>query len=148
MLQIHVLRANVQEVKDKLSVKNFSQLHLVDEAISLDDDRKKLQLQFDNNQSLVNATSKEIGALMAKGDKAAAEQKKQLVAELKATLQPISESLTAVENKLHQTLVQLPNLPSSLVPKGVSAEDNEIVKEVGEKPVLYASAIPHWDLIK
>lgn len=148
MLQIHVLRANTQEVKDKLSVKNFSQLHLVDEAIALDDERKKLQLQFDNNQSLVNATSKEIGALMAKGDKEAAEQKKQLVAELKATLQPISDALGVTEQKLQQTLVQLPNLPAAIVPIGVAAEDNEIVKEVGVKPSLYAGAAPHWDLIK
>lgn len=148
MLQIHVLRAHTQEVKEKLSVKNFTHLHLVDEAITLDDERKKLQLQFDNTQSLINASSKEIGALMAKGDKETAEQKKQVVADLKSTLQPINDALNETEQKLHQTLVQLPNIPAPIVPKGVGADDNEIVKEAGVIPILYHGATPHWDLIK
>ena len=148
MLQIHVLRANTQEVKDRLSVKNFTALQLVDEAVALDDDRKKFQLQFDNTQSLINATSKEIGALMAKGDKETAEQKKQAVADLKATLQPINDALNETEQKLYQVLVQLPNIPASIVPKGVGADDNENVKEAGVIPPLYEGAVPHWDLIK
>ena len=148
MLQIHVLRANTQEVKDRLSVKNFTALQLVDEAVALDDDRKKFQLQFDNTQSLINATSKEIGALMAKGDKETAEQKKQAVADLKATLQPINDALNETEQKLYQVLVQLPNIPASIVPKGVGADDNENLKEAGVIPPLYEGAVPHWDLIK
>lgn len=148
MLQVNVIRQNLQDVKERLAVKNFKTPELVDRVIDLDDLRKKLQLEFDTTQSLVNSTSKEIGALMAKGDKESAEQKKKEVASLKEKLQPISEQLSATETELQQTLVQLPNLPSTLVPNGDGAADNEIVKEGGEKPLLHEGAVPHWDLIK
>ncbi|MBK7097197.1 MAG: serine--tRNA ligase [Sphingobacteriales bacterium] len=148
MLQIQVLRQNVEEVKARLAVKNFKIPELVDEVIALDDQRKKLQLNYDNTQASVNSASKEIGMLMGKGEKEAAEAKKKEVAELKTKLQPITDQLNATEIKLQEILVQIPNLPSPLVPKGTSAEDNEVVRSGGEKPQLHAGAVPHWDLIK
>lgn len=147
MLQLNVLRQNVQEVKERLIIKNFKNPELVDNIIALDDQRKKLQLEFDTTQALVNSASKEIGGLMAKGEKDAAETKKKEVAALKNNLQPINEQLADTETKLQQSLVQLPNLPSALVPKGSSPADNEVVRTGGDKPVLYAEAKPHWDII-
>lgn len=148
MLQIQVLRQNPTAVKEKLTIKNYTDLSLIDTIIALDDERKKTQLEFDNNQAIVNITSKAIGGLMAKGQKEEAEAKKQKVATLKATLQPISEKLTAVEKQLHDELVKLPNLPSDLVPAGKTPEDNEVVREGGVKPTLPSGSVPHWDLIK
>lgn len=148
MLQVNVIRQNVQEVKDRLLVKNFKNPELVDKIIELDDRRKKLQLEFDTTQASVNSASKEIGGLMAKGEKGAAETKKKEVAELKARLQPVSEELAGTEAALQEVLVLLPNLPSALVPTGHSAEDNEVVREGGVKPILHDGAKPHWDLIR
>ncbi|MFV0606211.1 MAG: serine--tRNA ligase [Niabella sp.] len=148
MLQLQVLRQNIEEAKERLAVKNFKNPEIVDEVIALDDQRKKLQLEFDTTQSQINSASKEIGKLMATGDKETADVRKKEVADLKATLQPVSEQLMATENKLAETLVMLPNLPSPLVPIGTTAADNEIVKEGGVKPALHTGAVPHWDLIK
>src|SRR5687767_10136359 len=148
MLQLQVIRQNPQAVKDRLGVKNFTELSLVDEIIALDDQRKKLQLDFDNNQSKVNRVSKEIGQLMAKGQNKEAETKKQEVAALKLTLQPITGTLNQVEKQLHDVLVRLPNLPSENVPPGKTPADNVVVREGGNKPVLPANAVPHWDLVK
>lgn len=148
MLQLQVLRQNPQEVKERLSIKHFSEAQLVDAIILLDDERKRLQLEFDNNQAKVNSTSKEIGGLMAKGQKEEAEAKKQEVAALKSSLQPISEKLAAVEKQLHDELILLPNLPSVLVPLGKTPAENVVVREGGIKPLLEAGAVPHWDLIR
>ncbi|MGJ7032054.1 serine--tRNA ligase [Niabella hirudinis] len=148
MLQLQVLRQDTEAVKKRLAVKNFKEPGLVDEIISLDDLRKKSQLEFDTTQSLVNSASKEIGQLMAKGEKEAAEAKKAEVAAAKQKLQPISEELARAEKELQEKLVLLPNLPSPLVPPGNSPEDNEVVRENGRKPALNADALPHWDLIK
>src|SRR4029077_15751894 len=104
--------------------------------LALDDKRKKLQLEFDTNQAKVNSASKEIGQLMAKGNKEEAEAKKQEVASLKSTLQPITENLAAVEKKLHDELVKLPNLPSDKVPPGRTPAENLVIREGGTKPVL------------
>ncbi|MBL7746278.1 MAG: serine--tRNA ligase [Chitinophagaceae bacterium] len=148
MLQLQVLKQNPQEVKDRLAIKHFWEPQLVDAIIALDDERKKLQLDFDNNQAKVNSTSKEIGMLMAKGQKEEAEAKKLEVSGLKSTLQPITERLAVVEKQLQEELVKLPNLPAALVPVGKTPADNVVVREGGVKPQLPAGAVPHWDLIK
>ncbi len=148
MLQVQVLRQDIQKVKDKLAIKNFGSIELVDTIISLDDERKRLQLDLDNNQSKLNSASKEIGGLMAKGLKEEAEGKKLEVALIKSSIQPLSEKLAQVEKQLHDELVKLPNLPSDLVPKGKTPADNEVVREGGVKSTLPAGSVPHWDLIK
>jgi seryl-tRNA synthetase len=148
MLQVHVLRNNPAEVKKRLAVKQFKQLDLVDLIVSLDDDRKRLQNEFDQTQAKVNAASKEIGKWMAQGNKEAAEATKTDVAAWKATLEPLKEQMIRVEADLLANLVLLPNLPHELVPEGKTPEENVVVREGGQKPALYASAVPHWDLIK
>ena len=148
MLQVHVLRNNPAEVKKRLAVKQFKQLDLVDLIVSLDDDRKRLQNEFDNTQAKVNAASKEIGKLMAQGNKEAAEATKTDVAGWKATLEPLKDQMAKVEVDLLANLVLLPNLPYKEVPEGKTPEENVIVREEGQKPTLYAGAVPHWDLIK
>jgi len=130
-----------------LAIKNFPQTDLVDEIIALDDQRKKLQLEFDNTQSKINSASKEIGMLMAKGQKSDAEARKAEVAALKTSLQPITEKLGETEKQLQEELVKVPNLPSKNVPAGQTAEDNIVVREGGVKPQLPAGSLPHWDLI-
>ena len=148
MLQLQVLRQDPNAVKARLSIKNFKEIGLVDDVISLDDQRKKLQLEFDTTQAKVNASSKEIGQLMAKGQKEDAEKMKAEVATLKSTLQPVSEQLSETEKQLQDLLIRLPNLPSERVPAGTTPADNVVLKEAGEKPVLPQGATPHWDLIR
>ncbi|MEO8712283.1 MAG: serine--tRNA ligase [Parafilimonas sp.] len=148
MLQVNVLRNDPQFVKERLGVKNFKQVELVDEIIALDDERKKLQAEFDLLQSKINASSKNIGKLIAAGNKEEAEQLKTSVAEWKTKLDPIKRKGSETENMLAEALVLLPNLPSENVPKGISAEDNETVKEGGSNPSLIENALPHWELTK
>ena len=148
MLQVSYLRENTDLAKQRLGVKHFPQLGLVDTVIALDDERKALQAGFDDLQSKVNAASKEIGALMAKGEKDKAEAIKQEVAGWKAQLDPLKTKMTEVEASLQQTIVQLPNLPHPLVPIGKTPEENEVVRTGGVIPKLVDGAKAHWDLIK
>lgn len=148
MLQINYIRQNTELVKKGLAKKFFNNPSLVDEILSLDEQRKKLQTAFDETQAKVNSTSKEIGMLMAKGQKEDAEARKSEVATLKTSLEPISQQLSAIEKQVHDALIQLPNLPSEQVPEGRTPEENQNIKEGGSKPQLQASAVPHWDLAK
>ena len=148
MLQLQILRQNPAEVKERLSIKKFTELNLVDEIIALDDERKNLTFQFDETKAKINAASKEIGMLMSKGQKEEAETKKKDVESFKSQLNPVQEKLDAVEKQLNELLVKLPNLPSQKVPKGKTPEDNEVVRTGGTKPNLYAGAVPHWELAK
>jgi seryl-tRNA synthetase len=155
MLQVAFIRQNVDFVKERLSVRNFSETSLVDTIVSLDDQRKKLQTESETTQSQINALSKEIGQLMGKakkdGDKeleALAEAKKAEVATLKEAQAPIAAQLAAVEEELNSTLIRLPNLPAAAVPRGKTPEDNVNIREVGNKPQLPTGALAHWDLAK
>jgi len=148
MLQLALLRQQPGEVKARLAVKNFKDVQLVDEIISLDDTRKKLTFEFDETKAQINTASKEIGQLKSKGNNDEAEARKKEVESLKTKLGPIQKELEEIEKKLADTLVLLPNLPSPQVPKGRTPEDNEVVRTGGSKPELYAGAVPHWDLAK
>jgi seryl-tRNA synthetase len=66
----------------------------------------------------------------------------------KTAVQQLNEQLSVAEKKLQDELVKLPNLPHSSVPKGKTPEENVVVREAGNKPTLYAGAVPHWELIK
>ena len=148
MLQVAFIRNNPALVKERLLIRNFKELDLVDTIVLLDDERKKLQFEFDETQSKINAASKEIGQFMAKGEKAEAEKRKEDVATLKTSLQPITVKLSEIEKTLHDEIIKLPNLPHTSVPVGKTPEDNVVVREGGTKPELFNGAVPHWDLAK
>ena len=148
MLQVPFIRQNKALVLERLALKNFKEPELVEEILALDDKRKKLTLEYDETQAKVNAASKEIGKLMAQGQKEAAETRKAEVASLKEKLQPANEELIATEKALHDVLVKLPNLPAASVPPGKTPEENVEIRKGGTVPVLHAGAVPHWDLAK
>ncbi|OYW82119.1 MAG: serine--tRNA ligase [Sphingobacteriia bacterium 28-36-52] len=146
MLQVSVLKADPEKVKKQLAKKHFKQPELVDAIIQTDDERKKIQAAFDDTQAKVNAVSKEIGQLMAKGNKEGAEDIKQNVANWKQTLEPLKEKMAQLEKELADQLVQLPNLPADMVPEGKTPEENEVVRTGGSMPTLAEGSVPHWDL--
>jgi seryl-tRNA synthetase len=148
MLQISFIRQQVQLVKEKLSVKHFGDLSLVDRVVELDEQVRKLKVETETLQAEMNASSKEIGMLMGKGEKELAEQKRQQVSLHKVNIQQLNEQLAIAEKTLQDEIVKLPNLPHASVPKGKTPEENEVVKEGGIKPILPATAVPHWELIK
>jgi len=148
MLQISYIRQHTALVKEKLAVKNFADISMVDKLLETDEQVRKLKTETETLQASINAASKEIGMLMGKGEKEAAENKKQEVALRKSSLQNLTQELADAEKSLFDNLVLLPNLPHISVPKGKTPEENEVVREGGTKPTLHAAAVPHWELIK
>lgn len=135
-------------VKERLGIRNFSDLSIIDKLLETDEQVRKLKTETEALQAGINTASKEIGMLMGKGEKDAAENKKQEVSQHKGALQNLTQQLSEAEKNLHDDLILLPNLPHASVPKGKTPEENEVVREGGKKPTLSASAVPHWDLIK
>ena len=76
MLQISYIRENKDLVINGLKKRNFKELELVEEAISLDENRRLVQTKLDNALAESNKLSKEIGTLMREGKKQEAEQAK------------------------------------------------------------------------
>ncbi|MBD2714675.1 serine--tRNA ligase [Microvirga sp. STR05] len=149
MLQVSVLKEHTEAVLAGLAKRNYKTAEADVQAIlALDQRRKDLQTSHDSAQAEANELARQIGGLMKAGNKAEAEALKARTAELKQHTKAHTEELVEVEKELQQALYKLPNLPHTSVPAGFSADDNEVVREVGSKPELYAAAKPHWDLIE
>lgn len=147
MLQLGFIRSNREKVLEGLKKKNFQDLDMIDKIIASDDLRKNLQFKTEELLAQRNAASKAIGALMAQGKHEEVEAKKAEVSAIKETIDNFALQLAEVEALVDGMLVRLPNLPHERVPAGKSAEDNTVVRQHGEIPVLHAGAVPHWDLI-
>lgn len=148
MLEIAVIRNNAEMVKQRLAVKNFKDIALVDEAVVVDEKRRNIQTQLDDNLAQQNVIAKQIGDLFKQGKRDEADQLKGETAKLKEQSKLLEEGLSKVEDDLKNILVVLPNLPNSSVPLGKTPEENEVVKQVGEIPKLHEGALPHWDIAK
>ncbi|MCK7559114.1 hypothetical protein MKQ70_30725 [Chitinophaga sedimenti] len=103
MLQVQFIRQHKELVLERLTLKNFKDLGVVDEVLTLDDKRKKLTQEYDDTQSRVKSSSKEIGKLMSQGSQEEAEKLKAEVATLKERLAPINDELNATEKLLLET---------------------------------------------
>jgi seryl-tRNA synthetase len=148
MLQINYIRQNAELVKERLAVKHFAQINLVDDIIAIDEEIRKQKASTETLQSTVNNTSKEIGALMAKGETEAANAKRTEVNNWKEEMNEGKNTLQLLEETFTNKILLLPNLPHASVPAGKVAEDNVTLLVGGTIPTLYDGAKPHWDLIK
>ncbi len=147
MLQLGFIRSNREKVLEGLKKKNFQDLELIERIITSDDLRKTLQFQSDELLAKRNVASKAIGMLIAEGKKEDAEAKKAEVTAIKETIDNYAAQLAEVEAIVEGMLLRIPNLPSDAVPAGKAAEDNTVIRQQGEIPVLHGGAVPHWDLI-
>jgi seryl-tRNA synthetase len=146
MLQINVIRENQDLVIERLAIKNFDAKEHIGKIILLDVKRRETQKKLDDNLAESNVLAKEIGMLFKSGKTAEANVLKEKTAELKITSKEFSELLQQTEKELNDILVLLPNIPHATIPKGKTAEDNEIVHSEGTIPELGPDAIAHWDI--
>ena len=146
MLQVNFLKEHRDRVLEGLKKRNFKDLELVDNAISLDDERKKVQFDMDSQLAEINKISKEIGLLMKEGKKEEAENAKQKTAQYKEASKEFQQKLNDIEEKLTEILYLIPNIPHESVKAGVSADDNENIYQSHDVKGLGEGAIPHWEL--
>ena len=146
MLQVNFLKEHRDRVLEGLKKRNFKDLELVDSAISLDDERKKVQFDMDSQLAAITKISKEIGLLMKEGKKEEAESAKQKTAQYKEASKELQQKLNDIEEKLTEILYLIPNIPHESVKAGVSADDNENIYQSHDVKGLGEGAIPHWEL--
>ncbi len=146
MLQVNYIRENREKVLERLGVRHFNKPELVDELISVDENRRQIQTSLDKLSADANAAARQIGELMRQGKKEEAEVVKSTSAAHKDEIKRLGDELALLEQQQHELIVQLPNLPHALVKAGSSAEENEVVLTHGSPASLPASALPHWEL--
>ena len=142
MLDQKLVRNNPQEVADKLVKKGF-QLDIA-KLNSLEESRKKLQIDTENLQSERNSKSKEIGKLKAQGQDTTTVMA--AVSAFSTQLDDKKSQLKLVQDDLNALLMEIPNIPHDSVPQGVSEDDNQEVLAWGDKPSFNFTVKDHVDL--
>jgi len=148
MLQVAFIRNHKEEVITKLKKRNIDPTTMINEVISLDEEKRSLQTKLDNTKAQSNKLSKEIGLLFKSGEAQKATLLKEKTTKLKEETKDLEQELNAKTDALNEVLYKIPNVPHSLVPNGNSDEDNEEVYREGDIPKLFEGALPHWELAK
>ena len=148
MLTLQQIKENPERIIARLAVKCFDGKEPIEKVISLDNQRRTLQLQSDTMSAELNKLASSIGSFMKSGQKAEAEDAKAKVAEIKEKQKSFAEDLAKTEQEIREILLSVPNVPYEGVPAGKSAEDNVVEKSGGQIPNLPEDALPHWDLAK
>ncbi|SEL14878.1 seryl-tRNA synthetase [Atopomonas hussainii] len=127
MLDPKLLRANPQEIADRLATRGFS----LDVARleALEARRKEVQTRTETLQAERNSRSKSIGQAKARGED---------IAPLLAAVEQMGSDLAAAKTELDEIQAELdnlllgvPNLPHESVPVGASEDDNVEVRRWG-----------------
>ncbi len=148
MLTLQQLRGDKELAIKKLAKKGVDAAPVIAKIEELDDARKALQVELDDCLAEQNKAAKEIGMLMGQGRRDEAEERKQQVAALKARSAELSAKHDEVSAALQVQIVLLPNFPADIVPEGMTAEDNLVVKIDENYSELPENPLPHWELAK
>ena len=147
MLDVLLLRKDLDSVIARLATRKNPQPYLNVEAFrALEAERKTLQMRTEELQAQRNQLSKQIGQLMGKGEKEAAEAAKAQVAAFKDELDASAQRLESIQAELATLLLAVPNLPHASVPVGAGEEDNVEVRRWGTPRSFDFEAKDHVDV--
>lgn len=143
MIDIKFLRENPEVVKGNIKKKfQDNKLDLVDEVILLDTESRKAKQEADDLRANRNKISKEIGALMAKGKKEEAQEKKSEVAAGAKRLAELEEKEKELEEKINKIMMAIPNIIDPSVPIGKDDTENVEIEKYGE-PIVPDFEVPY-----
>lgn len=148
MLEIAQIRENKEAIIERLKVRNIDateQLTLIQELDA------KWRTEKQNLEAILaeqNQVAKSIGQLFKEGKQAEAQEAKSKGAALKEQEKTVADDVNKLAAEIQQLLYEIPNVPHPSVVIGNSDEDNEVIAESGNKPIVGDSWQPHWDLAK
>lgn len=143
MLDIKKVRANFDEVKEKLS-KRGEDISQLDKFQELDEKRRKLIANVESLKAERNEVSKKVAEM--KRNKENADDVIKRTREVGDEIKKLDEELNVVEEELDYIMMRIPNIPHDSVPVGDSEDDNVEIRTWGEKPDFKFEPKPHWEI--
>lgn len=149
MLDIKLIRTNPELVKENIKKKfQDEKLVLVDEVLAMDKEYREAKTRADELRAKRNKMSKEIGGLMAKGQKEEAEKIKAEVKQYGADLEALAAKETELEGEIKKRMMVIPQIIGDDVPIGKDDSQNVELERFGE-PVVPDFEVPyHVDIME
>lgn len=146
MLDIKFIKDNTEYVKERLKTRQKSYDAEIDELIALDGERRALIADTETKKAEQNRISKQIPALKKEGKDVAP-----IFAEMKVlsdTVKTDTDRINAIDARMRDLLLAIPNTPSASVQTGKDDSDNIEIRRVGEVRDFGFEPQAHWDLGK
>ena len=149
MIDIKLIRTDPDKVRENIK-KKFQQdkLPLVDEVIELDAAYRAARTRCDELRNRRNVISKQIGGMMARGERDAAEAAKAEVKAMADEMAALSEQETSYEAEIHKRMLVIPNLIDPAVPIGRDDTENVERERFGEPRVPDYPVPYHVDIME
>ena len=149
MIDIKLIRTNPDLVKENIKKKfQDEKIRLVDEVIELDKEYRAAQTKADELRNKRKTMSKQIGALMGKGQKDEAEKVKAEVAGIGDELEALEKKEEELKNAVRERMLVIPNIIDDSVPIGKDDSENVENERFGE-PVVPDFEVPyHVDIME
>ena len=142
MLDPKLIRNELGVVAKRLKVKNF-ELN-VEQLKEWEGARKDLQLDTEKLQNERNSKSKLIGEAKSQGKDVSAILTD--MEDLKSSLDKKKNELGEIQSKLHEYLLNVPNIPDEEVPPGKDESDNQVINTWGSLPKYNFDVKDHSEL--
>jgi seryl-tRNA synthetase len=142
MLDPQLLRSDIDSVARRLAARSFPLD--VPGFRAIEEERKAVQTRTQDLQAARNQFAKRIGQAKAKGENVA-----ELVTEsgrANAELADLETRLGAVQQRLQDFMLGVPNIPHESVPAGGSSDDNVEIRKVGAPRAFGFAPRDHVDL--
>jgi seryl-tRNA synthetase len=140
VLDLKFLRQNPEIVVK--AIKNKNESVDFDDFLKLDTKRRALIQKIEEGKQRRNILSKEIATKRTEGEDAG--ELMVSTRDLSTEIKELEKELKSFEDKIHEILVRIPNIPHSSVPTG--EDTNSVVREGGEKREFDFKPLPHWEL--
>lgn len=149
MLDIKLFRTEPEIIKENIKKKfQDDKLPLVDEIVEMDKEFRAAKTRADELRAVRNKMSKQIGGLMAKGEKEEAEKVKAEVKQYGEELEALAVKEAELEGEIKKKMMVIPQLIGDDVPIGKDDSENVEREKFGE-PVVPDFEVPyHVDIME
>ena len=149
MIDIKLLRTDPELVKENIRKKfQDEKLVLVDEVVALDAQWREAHTRCDALRNQRNVISKQIGGMMARGEREQAEAAKREVSAMADEMAALEARETELEGQIKERMMVIPNIIDPSVRIGRDDSENVEIARFGE-PVVPPFEVPyHVDIME
>ena len=149
MIDIKLLRANPELVKENIKKKfQDEKLVLVDEVLELDAQWRAAHTRCDQLRNQRNVISKQIGGMMARGERDKAEETKKQVTAMADEMAALTLKEEELEKAINERMMVIPNIIDPTVPIGKDDSENVELERFGEPKVPEYEVPYHVDIME